>query len=118
MFNMLIGRKLVNNMLGKEKFVMTTPLLADSEGRKIGKTEGNAIALNDKPENIYAKIMAFPDDVLLKAFECVTNIPAVEIEHMEKSIQKGENPMKYKKQLAYKKLKPKRQKKFPLNLTI
>src|SRR3989344_9595898 len=37
-FNMLAGRTLVKSILNKEKFVMTTTLLADSSGKKIGKT--------------------------------------------------------------------------------
>src|SRR3989344_3417775 len=48
-FNMLAGRTLMKAMKGKDKFVMTTPLLSDSTGRKIGKTEGNVMALNDDP---------------------------------------------------------------------
>src|SRR5579872_1023629 len=66
MFNMLAGRTLVKEMQGREKFVLTTPLLTDSEGRKIGKTEGNVIALTDKPEELFGKIMALPDDVITK----------------------------------------------------
>src|SRR3989344_9188008 len=48
-FNMIAGRQLVRQMLGKEKFVMTVPLLADAQGTKIGKTEGNVIGLTDAP---------------------------------------------------------------------
>jgi tyrosyl-tRNA synthetase len=58
LFNMLVGRQLVKDYLNKEKFVMTTPILADSEGRKIGKTEGNVIGLTDEPSNLFAQIMA------------------------------------------------------------
>jgi len=48
LFNMLCGRTLVKSYLNKEKFVMTTPLLADSQGRKIGKSEGNLIGLLER----------------------------------------------------------------------
>src|SRR3989344_3164145 len=57
-FNMLVGSKLVSEMLHKDKFVMTTPLLTDSRGVKIGKTEGNVIALTDSPNDLFGKIMA------------------------------------------------------------
>jgi tyrosyl-tRNA synthetase len=40
---MLMGRKLMRNIKGKEKYVMTLKLIEDSEGKKIGKTEGNAL---------------------------------------------------------------------------
>lgn len=96
-FNMLTGRRLEKAMIGKDKFVMTTPLLTDSKGVKIGKTEGNVIALTDKPEDLYAKIMALPDDVIVKGFEYLTDIPMSEI----KDIEKSGNPMLAKKRLAF-----------------
>ncbi|MCE9549041.1 tyrosine--tRNA ligase [Candidatus Nomurabacteria bacterium] len=99
-FNMLCGRTLMKSMKKKEKFVMTTPLLADSSGRKIGKTEGNAIALDDKPEELFGKIMTFPDEVIVKCFECLTTIPMEEVKTVEEKIKEGVNPMLYKKQLA------------------
>ncbi|HLD01713.1 MAG TPA: tyrosine--tRNA ligase [Patescibacteria group bacterium] len=101
MFNMLMGRKLMRHMLKKDKFVMTTSLLVDSEGRKIGKTEGNAIALTDKPEDLFGKIMAFPDGVVVKAFECLTTIPLNEVQKIKQAIENGDNPITYKKRLAF-----------------
>jgi len=101
LFNMLVGRQLVKDYLKKEKFVMTTPLLADSEGRKIGKTEGNVIALTDKPEDLFGKIMTLGDDVIIKALEFLTDIPMDEIQNMQKLLDNGENPMRLKKRLAF-----------------
>ena len=101
MFNMLMGRKLMRNMIKKDKFVMTTPLLTDSKGMKIGKTEGNVIGLTDKPEALFAKIMALPDDFILKGFEYLTDIPMQKINDIKKSIDSGESPMKHKKMLAF-----------------
>ncbi len=100
-FNMLCGRSLEKAMLNKDKFVMTTPLLTDSEGRKIGKTEGNVIALTDKPEDLFGKIMALPDDVIEKGFAYLTSIPMDEIKYIHTALEKGENPVRYKKKLAY-----------------
>ncbi|HVZ12637.1 MAG TPA: tyrosine--tRNA ligase, partial [Patescibacteria group bacterium] len=100
-FNMLAGRQLVKEYLNKEKYVMTTPLLTDSTGRKIGKTEGNVIGLNDKPDDLYAKIMALGDDVIVKGFEYLTDIPLTEIGQIEQAIQNGDNPLTFKKKLAF-----------------
>lgn len=97
MFNMLIGRKLVKEMLHKDKFVMTTPLLTDAQGNKIGKTEGNVIALTDPPEDLFGKIMALPDDVITKGFEYLTDVPMDEVKKLEKAM---DNPMTHKKKLA------------------
>ena len=100
-FNMLTGRQLVKDYLDKEKFVMTTPLLEDSEGRKIGKTEGNVIALTDSPEELYGKIMALGDDVIIKGLEYLTDVPIDEVKSIEARVAGGEHPMDYKKRLAY-----------------
>lgn len=100
-FNMLCGRTLAQNMLGKNKFVLTTPLLADSSGRKIGKTEGNVIALNDTPEDLYGKIMSLGDDVIVSGFTLLTDVPMNEIKEIEEKLKKGEHPMTFKKKFAY-----------------
>jgi len=99
-FNMLVGRKLQRSINNREKFVMTTPLLADSKGTKIGKSEGNVIGLTDKPEDLFGKIMSLSDDVIVKAMEYLTDIPMEEIKEIEEKM-KHENPIVYKKKLAY-----------------
>lgn len=101
LFNMLTGRDLMHKIKKKNKFVMTTPLLTDSQGIKIGKTEGNAIALIDKPEDLYAKIMGLADEVIVKCFEYLTDVPMAEIHSIQKAIEGGENPVSYKKKLAF-----------------
>lgn len=99
-FNMLMGRHLVKSYLHKEKFVMTTPLLTDSSGKKIGKTEGNVIAITSKPEDLYGMVMNLPDDVIIKSFEFITDLPLSTVAIYKKALADGENPMKYKKLLA------------------
>lgn len=99
-FNMLVGRKLQRSINNREKFVMTTPLLTDSKGTKIGKSEGNVIGLTDKPEDLFGKIMSLSDDVIVKAMEYLTDIPMTEIKEIEEKI-KHENPIVFKKRLAY-----------------
>lgn len=100
-FNMLMGRKLMRNILRKEKYVLTTPLLIDSAGKKIGKTEGNVIALTTSPNDFYGMIMSLPDDVVDKSFEYITDVPIEEVERIRKDLKSGKNPMTYKKLLAF-----------------
>jgi tyrosyl-tRNA synthetase len=78
-FNMLAGRTLMKKMKGKEKFVMTTPLLADSKGVKIGKSEGNVIGLIDAPDELYGKLMSLGDDSIIPMFTLLTDTPEEEI---------------------------------------
>jgi len=100
-FNMLGGRQLVKDYLGKEKFVLTVPLLTDSKGTKIGKTEGNVIGLTDAPNDFYGKIMALGDDAIIPCFTLLTDISEKEIDEMKRKMETGENPMAFKKQLAW-----------------
>lgn len=79
MFNMLAGRTLMKGMKNKEKFVMTTPLLSDSKGVKIGKSEGNVIGLTDEPNDFFGKIMSLGDDAIIPMFTLLTDVPVEEI---------------------------------------
>jgi len=100
-FNMLQGRKLMKSMKNKDKFVMTTPLLTDSSGVKIGKTEGNVVALADKPYDLFGKIMALGDDVIVKGLEYLTDVPMDEVKNIQSKLEERENPVEYKKLLAF-----------------
>ena len=96
LFNMMIGRTLVKVFKNKEKHVLTTKLLIDSEGKKVGKTTGNALFLDSKPEDFYAGIMSFPDEVIYLSFELLTEIDLTGVESKIKN-----DPMLWKKKLAY-----------------
>ncbi|MDP2631363.1 MAG: tyrosine--tRNA ligase [Candidatus Uhrbacteria bacterium] len=100
MFNMLAGRTLMRAMKDKEKMVMTLKLLATSEGKKMSKTESGFIALSDPPEQMYGKIMAMADDMILSYFELATEVPMEEIEGMRLALKKGMNPRDVKARLA------------------
>ncbi|OGH42100.1 MAG: tyrosine--tRNA ligase, partial [Candidatus Levybacteria bacterium RIFCSPLOWO2_01_FULL_42_15] len=99
-FNMLCGRTLMKTMRNKDKFVMSTPLLADSKGVKIGKTEGNVIGITDDPRDLFAKIMALPDEVIVRGFEYFTDVPMNEVTAMQKELANGKNPVEFKTRLA------------------
>ncbi len=100
MFNMLVGRDLEKNILNKEKFVIATKLLADNSGIKMGKTEGNMVALNDSPEEMLGKVMSWTDGMILPAFEICTYAPIEEIEKIKMKIENGANPRDLKMRLA------------------
>ena len=76
-------------------------LLTDSQGVKIGKTEGNAIALADKPEDLFGKIMALSDNAIVNGLLYLTDLSKKDVESIEKKMKKGENPMNFKKLLAF-----------------
>ena len=102
-FNMLVGRDLMKIYRNKEKFVITTPLLINPKtGRKLmSKSEGNFVALNDKPNEMFGKIMALPDETTILCLKLCTEIPIKEIQVMARSLkQKVGNPRDLKIRLA------------------
>lgn len=101
LFNMLAGRDMVLNHLHKEKIVLATRLLTTPDGTKMGKSEGNMIKLSDKPEEIYGKVMASPDDMLIQMFELLTSATSDEVDEYKKRLENEENPMNLKKELAF-----------------
>lgn len=92
-FNMLAGRTLMRKMKGKEKFVLTTKLLTDPTGKKMGKTEGNMINLDEAGESMYAKVMSWPDTMIALGFEICTEL---DFDNFAK-----EQPRDQKMRLAY-----------------
>ncbi len=96
LFNMLAGRTLLKQLKNKEKFVITMKLLADSSGKKMSKSEGNMIALSDKPEDIYGKVMSWEDSMMGVGFELCTDVSSKEAQ----TILSG-NPRDAKMKLAF-----------------
>jgi len=102
LFNMLAGRDMVLNHLGKEKIVLAGKLLTSSDGVKMGKSMNNMIRMDDKPEDIFGKVMAFADDLILIGFEILTSVSMQEVQAYKNRLDAGENPLNLKKELAYK----------------
>ncbi|MBW6441361.1 tyrosine--tRNA ligase [Patescibacteria group bacterium] len=100
-FNMLMGRSLSRVMINKEKFVRGHELMEAPDAITMSKTKGNGINLNDSPEDIYGKAMSYPDELILKGLRLLTDMPLEEIWEIQEKIKTEENPMKYKKIMAY-----------------
>lgn len=101
LFNMLAGRDLVMTRLKKEKIVIAGKLLETSDGAKMGKSEGNMIALNDSANDIFGKVMTFDDRLIPIGFEILTSYELEQVDDINKRIASNENPMVLKKLLAY-----------------
>ncbi len=96
MFNMLVGRDLVKEYLKKEKIVLATKLLVNTAtGKKISKTEGGFIAINDDPQEIRRKVLDLDDKTVQTIFELCTEKEQSWIEEISK-----EEPRKQKEMLA------------------
>ncbi len=100
-FNMLAGRTLMKKMKNKEKFVLTTKLLVDPSGKKMGKTEGNMVNLDETPNEMYGKIMSWPDELIGVGFEICSNVSMEEADNIKVRLKGGNiNPRDLKMKLA------------------
>ncbi len=99
-FNMQAGRLLQRNWRNKESFILANEFLSGADGRKMSKTWNNAIWLEDLPFDMYAKIMAINDELIIQYFILATDIPISTVEEIAKGLKNGENPISAKKELA------------------
>ena len=102
LFNLMAGRTLQRAYGQRPQVAVCMPILVGTDGRvRMSKTQGNYIALNDAPEEMYGKVMSLPDDVMIDYFTLVTDVPAEEIEEMREQMEsRVVNPMDVKKRLA------------------
>jgi tyrosyl-tRNA synthetase len=73
-FNLLVGRELQKIEGQPQQVVMTMPLLEGTDGvRKMSKSYGNYIALEDSPADMFGKIMSISDPLMWRYYELLTN---------------------------------------------
>ncbi len=92
-FNLLVGRDLQRDFGQEAQVVLTMPLLEGTDGvRKMSKSLGNYIALEDKPEEMFGKLMSISDALMLRYYELLTteDLPRLKAMH----------PMEAKQMLA------------------
>ncbi|KPJ71665.1 hypothetical protein AMJ50_00820 [Parcubacteria bacterium DG_74_3] len=100
-FNMLIGRELQQKMRGREKFILTVPMVLGIDGKQMSKTSGNCIWLTDNPNQMFGKIMSLPDNLIITYFDLLTRVPMDLLSQYRKELgTKKVNPMELKEKLA------------------
>lgn len=103
-FNMLAGRTLMRaGVLGhkpKEKFVVAVKLLTNDEGKKMSKSEGGMIAIDDAPEDMFGKIMSMGDSMMTSYFTYVLDAAEDDLTKIKSRLDSGENPRDIKMELA------------------
>ena len=102
LFNLMAGRKL-QEAAGQRKHVpVTMPILTGTDGvRRMSKSAGNFIGLDEAPEEQYGKAMSIPDGALASWFELATNLDRAEVAATARGLASGErDPLAEKKRLA------------------
>ena len=99
--NMLIGRDLQGAYGQEKQDVMTLPLLSGTDGRKMSKSYGNYIALDDDPQDAFGKLMSISDNLIEEYLTLATDFSDEEIGQMINRIKGGENPKDIKVRMAH-----------------
>jgi len=72
-FNLLVGRDLQRDYGQEAQVVITMPLLEGTDGvRKMSKSVGNYIALEDQPDEMFGKVMSISDALMVRYYELLT----------------------------------------------
>ena len=100
-FNLLMGRHLQQQANQVPQGIVTAPILEGLDGKqKMSKSLNNHIPLRADPNDMYGKLMAIPDQLLVKYLHLTTELPVSEIQSLESELKKGANPKKIKMILA------------------
>ncbi|HSA62116.1 MAG TPA: tyrosine--tRNA ligase [Nitrospiraceae bacterium] len=92
-FNLLVGRELQRDFGQESQVVITMPLLEGTDGvKKMSKSLGNYIALEDKPGDMFGKVMSISDALMHRYYELLTTEDLGRV--------KGLHPMEAKQLLA------------------
>ncbi len=102
-FNLLMGRTLQRQEGMEPQVILTMPILEGLDGvQKMSKSLGNYVALEDKPEEAYGKIMSLPDELMYRYFELLTDRDINEVKRMQEQVDQGQvHPKTVKEDLAW-----------------
>jgi tyrosyl-tRNA synthetase len=91
LFNILLGRELQKENGQAQQIVLLMPILEGLDGeKKMSKSLGNYVALNDSPAEMFGKLMSISDELMAKYYELLLGRP----------LPREEHPLEAKKQLA------------------
>jgi len=102
-FNFMITREIQKEFGQPPEVVLTLPLLEGLDGkRKMSKSFGNYVGIEEPPDEIFGKIMSIPDFLITRYMRLLTSIPEGRIKEIEKGILDGSlNPRDAKMELAF-----------------
>ena len=101
-FNLLVGREMQGMVGQKPQQCFLMPMLVGTDGvQKMRKSLDNYIALEDPPNDMYAKVMSLPDELICPYFEYLTDMPDEELAAISRDLASDPGgPMGLKKRLA------------------
>ena len=101
-FNLLMGRELQRAYGQEPQCIVTMPLLEGLDGvKKMSKSLGNYVGIQEAPGAMYGKLLSMPDELIWRYFELLSFRPAAEIEQLKAKVAQGANPRDIKIKLAH-----------------
>jgi tyrosyl-tRNA synthetase len=97
---MLAGRTIQEHFGDPAHVMITNPIIIGTDGRKMSKSYGNTINVNDAPEEMYGKAMRVADEHLHEYLELTSSLDGPAIDALVARLKGGANPMEVKKELA------------------
>ncbi|HCG0946759.1 tyrosine--tRNA ligase [Pseudomonas aeruginosa] len=100
-FNLLMGRELQRAYGQEAQVILTMPLLEGLDGvKKMSKSLGNYIGIQETPGVMYSKLVSIPDTLMWRYFELLSFRSLDEIDSFRKDVEAGANPRDIKIKLA------------------
>ncbi len=100
-FNLLMGRELQRAYGQESQCIVTMPLLEGLDGvKKMSKSLGNYVGIQEAPGVMYSKLVSMPDALMWRYFELLSFRSMEEIEQLKRDVQQGANPRDIKIKLA------------------
>jgi tyrosyl-tRNA synthetase len=100
-FNLLMGRELQKHFGQKPQIVIMLPLLPGLDGvKKMSKSLGNYIGINESAEQIFGKVMSISDETMWLWYELISFKTLEEIKALRDKAEQGMNPRDIKFMLA------------------
>jgi len=101
-FNILVHREIQREYGLSPQVVFTMPILVGLDGeRKMSKSLGNYVGINEPPGEMFGKLMSIPDELMWTYYELVTDRTPQEIAELKKEVGSGKlHPMDAKMRLA------------------
>ncbi|TDQ34676.1 tyrosyl-tRNA synthetase [Thiopseudomonas denitrificans] len=101
-FNLLMGRELQRSYGQAPQCILTVPLLEGLDGvKKMSKSLGNYVGIQEAPGVMYNKILSMPDELIWRYFELLSFRSMTEIEGLQHEMEAGRNPRDIKIELAH-----------------
>lgn len=89
-FNLFVGRDIQKAYGQESQVLVTVPLLEGTDGvNKMSKSYGNYVGIDERPDEMFGKLMSISDDLMVKYYELLSDIPLDALDALKKGLAAG-----------------------------